>query len=45
MFAYRGVLRYTNKISGVVRIGPFFSSCKYLEGVLNWGLTLFLVEK
>ena len=34
-------LGYTNKKSAVARVALFFSSCKYLEGFLNWGWTLF----
>ena len=34
-------LGYTNKNSAVSRVAPFFSSCKYLEGFLNEGWTLF----
>ena len=34
-------LGYTNKNSAVARMAPFFSSCKYLEGFLNRGWTLF----
>ena len=34
-------LGYTNEISAVARVAPFFSSCKYLEGFLNRGWTLF----
>ena len=29
-------LGYTNKISAVARVAPFFPSCKYLEGFMNW---------
>ena len=40
MSAYRGVGVY-NRNSAVARVAPFFSSCKYLEGFLNRGWTLF----
>ena len=34
-------LGYTNKNPAVARVAPLFSSCKCLEGFLNWGWTMF----
>ena len=34
-------LEFRKKKSAVARVAPFFSSCKYLEGFLNRGWTLF----
>ena len=40
MSAYRGVGVYEYKFSSIVSC-PIFSSCKYLERILNRGWTLF----